>query len=63
MTHFHVFKCTGCEWEVRISEENMQYIEGSSVDCRRDYVGCGFGCVEDRIEIEDDKGNVTAVIV
>jgi len=58
----HIFKCTGCGWESRIPEEYMKYV-GGSVDCRNDSLGCGFGCVEDRVEVEDDAGNVTAVIV
>ncbi|KAB2942395.1 hypothetical protein [Candidatus Methanoperedens sp. BLZ2] len=64
MTHIHVFKCTGCGWEARISEENMRFV-GGSVDCRGepDGLGCGYACVFDHIEIEDGKGNVTAVIV
>lgn len=63
MKRVHVFKCTGCGYEVRITEENMKYV-GGSVSCKSEFgLGCGFDCVEDRIEIEDKAGHVTAVIV
>jgi hypothetical protein len=66
MTRVHVFVCTGCGWVRRISEENWQCLLqnlGPDVSCNRDGIGCGYLCVEDRVEVEDEKGNVTAVIV
>lgn len=55
-----VFKCPKCGREERIDEDDMTNLKGvfcGNFKCSNDY------CVEDRIEVVDADGNVTAVIV
>lgn len=56
----HVFKCPKCGREEFIYEEDMKNLKGvfcGDFSCSNDY------CVENRIEIVDADGEVTAVIV
>lgn len=56
----HVFKCPRCGREERIDDNDMKNLKGvfcGDFGCPNDY------CVENRIEIVDADGNVTAVIV
>lgn len=56
----HIFKCPECSKEIHVSPRDVALINEEKIDgvhC------CGGYCYEDRIEIMDAAGNVTAVII